>query len=1360
MNRLRALVVCTLLGVALAAQGRLCAQQIVREVVYDDSLLTSKHWFTGLWTCNGGPTLDTMSTAAHYNGQRSISVTHSCIGGWGALVLNRRMPGWVSVWMDTAEYKNLVFWFNPGPSTAGDSSLAIFTGDNGDLVYLRDYLTAPLVANRWRKIVIPTSHLRSQGGPFCALYFWNMSSEQTQYYLDAIAFDRYVADPYPPQISSLTVSARGYSTATLALATNEPTRYEVSYTNNGITRQKSIETYALTHSIVLDSLVPATSVTYSIAAIDTAGNRTSRNNRSTSTRALPVPSLVSPANGATVRTLTIPLKWRTTAEAYSYTVQIAQVSDFSSVTRELSNIADTTIAVGGLQNGLYYWRVRTTTPHGNSNFSSVRSFTASVTQQVLTDVIYDDAVHTEWRVGIWDCANGTVTTNPSVASPRYAGQYAFGAFHNCNDGWGAVGFDRRNDDWTNITYMSPGQYRVLTFAINPGNNVEAAKQLFLYLDNGSAGKLLSEFLPTMQPNQWHTVRVPIAEINQNNEPFFRIYFFNEGSLNPAYYLDDIKLEYIIDTTPPVVSNLAVDSIGPDGAVVRWNTDELANYTLTVTGGNQTISVESATYAQSFRAPLYDQLLPSTTYTYRLVAADYPAAGRPANTTTRTGSFTTLGPDTTAPVVASHTVQATGPAHAALAVTTNEPTRLTVQYGIGSYSQTASDTRLLASRVFEVHNLVPNSTYQYRLVLTDKFGNTTTVSTTPPFTWNTGSITSVAVGINTEADNKPISPYIYGTNNNDDETSLNMGARRLGGNRLTGYNWENNHSHAGIDWFNSNDDYLPWKAGIPDGLHSTPGIVQTTFHDSSLARNNAYSLLTLQTAGYVAADENGTVEYSQSAPSSRWKQVRFKKNMPLSLVPDTNDNYVYMDEQVNFLINRYGQSNTATGVKGYSVDNEPDLWFDTHVRMHPQHAGVREVVSKTIGIAEAVKDIDPSAEIFGPASYGFYGYLTLQDAPDWPQFSRYGTFINAYLDTLRIAEQTAGRRLLDVLDLHWYPEARGINYNGGSTRITDSSAAPGMAYARMQAPRTLWDRTYTETSWVREYFGSQPWALLPWLKQSIDTYYPGTKLAFTEYSYGAPQHVSGGIAVADVLGIFGKNDVYMANHWDPVQQYVASAFRIYRNYDGNNGTFGDISVQAVSSDVENISIYAAKESGNTADLHIIIINKHQTEPRMAQVSVSSTLNFIYGNVWAFDSFNSAITERDPVMSIVNNTFSYQVAPMSVHHIVLHSNGSPSGSPVVTGASPEEADESAIGIRIAPNPVQGVSTVTLHLKGAAPARLVLVDALGREVAVLAAALPSGTHTLALDARALQLPPGFYFCVVQSGAARRMHPVVVAE
>jgi len=210
--------------------------------------------------------------------------------------------------------------------------------------------------------------------------------------------------------------------------------------------------------------------------------------------------------------------------------------------------------------------------------------------------------------------------------------------------------------------------------------------------------------------------------------------------------------------------------------------------------------------------------------------------------------------------------------------------------------------------------------------------------------------------------KEISPYIYGTNQllNGDE---NWGSHRQGGNRMTGYNWENNASNAGNDWYNSSDNYLTWASGIPTANENSPAIVTTHFHDQSL-QFGAYSLITLQLAGYAAKDKNGNVLESETAPSSRWVSVKFKKENQFSLQPDVSDTVLYLDEYVNFLVNKYGTANTSTRIKGYSLDNEPALWISTHPRIHPLQTTCKEIIQKGIGASEAVKNIDPHAEIFG------------------------------------------------------------------------------------------------------------------------------------------------------------------------------------------------------------------------------------------------------------------------------------------------------------------------------------------------------------------------------------------------------------
>lgn len=496
----------------------------------------------------------------------------------------------------------------------------------------------------------------------------------------------------------------------------------------------------------------------------------------------------------------------------------------------------------------------------------------------------------------------------------------------------------------------------------------------------------------------------------------------------------------------------------------------------------------------------------------------------------------------------------------------------------------------------------------------------------------------------------ISPYIYGTNQLLTEQE-NWSAIRQGGNRLTGYNWENNASNAGTDYLNSSDNFLTWIAGIQN--ENEPGIVTTKFREKSI-QLNAYSLITLQLAGYVARDKKGTVTEQQTAPSSRWRAVQFEKGSAFTLQPDTSDNFVYLDEYVNFLVNRFGMANTSTGIKGYALDNEPALWTTTHPRIHPLKARCVEMVQKAIGVSTAVKNVDPYLEIFGPVLYGFNSYYSFQSAEDWDSVkagTNYKWFIDYYLDKMKQAEINSGKRLLDVLDIHWYPEAKGTN------RITETYAnTTEDKLARVQAPRTLWDNHYTENSWIGQWFGAYL-PLIPRLKLSINTYYPGTKLAITEFSYGGENDITGAIAMADVLGIFGKYDVYLATYWqlDSPSSYVSAAYKIYRNYDGSNSKFGDYYLPATTSDSVNTSVYGSLNN-NGNEIHLVVINKKLNESTNGNFSISSSHNVLNGRVWKLDSNSSVISEISPVTNITNNSFSYTLPAGSVCHFVLQTDAS--------------------------------------------------------------------------------------------------------
>ncbi|HUB25214.1 MAG TPA: glycoside hydrolase family 44 protein [Tepidisphaeraceae bacterium] len=438
--------------------------------------------------------------------------------------------------------------------------------------------------------------------------------------------------------------------------------------------------------------------------------------------------------------------------------------------------------------------------------------------------------------------------------------------------------------------------------------------------------------------------------------------------------------------------------------------------------------------------------------------------------------------------------------------------------------------------------------------------------------------------------RPISRYIYGVNSCDqildgDPAFARITFTRLGGNRMTCYNWVNNASNAGNDWHYQSDDFLVSEPRFK-GLEDVPGEANVPLIEAA-ARDRAATLLTIPINGYVAADKKGDGDVRASGPnylSTRFRRELPKKNGPFTLTPDPNAPFVYQDEFVNWVKTRfpYGESDPSRPI-WFDMDNEPGIWEATHAEVHAENPTYAEMITRTIAYASAAKEVMPRTLIFGPASYGWGGFIRLQNAPD----ADGRDFQVFYLQQMALAEKVYGRRLLDVMDVHWYPEAI---LNG--VRVTEENASPEIAALRMQIPRSLWDADYVEPSWVtRDSLHGAAIRLIPRLMEKIDSSYPGTKLAFTEYYYGGGSHISGGIAEADVLGIFGRSNVFAAAIWPLAKMpFIMGAMQMYRNFDGQGAAFGDTSIHAATDDTVASSVYASLDSGEANRMVIVAINK--------------------------------------------------------------------------------------------------------------------------------------------------------------------------
>jgi hypothetical protein len=237
--------------------------------------------------------------------------------------------------------------------------------------------------------------------------------------------------------------------------------------------------------------------------------------------------------------------------------------------------------------------------------------------------------------------------------------------------------------------------------------------------------------------------------------------------------------------------------------------------------------------------------------------------------------------------------------------------------------------------------------------------------------------------------------------------------------------------------------------------------------------------------------------------------------------------------------------------------------------------------------------------------------------------------------------TYGRRLVDVLDLHWYPEAQ-----GGGIRVTGDDTSPAVVAARLQAPRSLWDPTYNESSWIQSSIGG-PIQLIPMLKAKITAHYPATKLAFTEYNYGAGGDVSGGLAQADVLGIFGQQGIFAANMW-PLSSvtYIDAAFQMYQDPAGNRTKVGDTSVSTTNSDIVDASAYGFTNGANSNEVDAVVLNK-TASPMTATIQITNPLSVNSVKIYQLTSA-SAVPQPVGAFAVQNKQYQYTMpATASLH-----------------------------------------------------------------------------------------------------------------
>ncbi|MEI9941336.1 MAG: glycoside hydrolase family 44 protein [Pseudomonadota bacterium] len=424
--------------------------------------------------------------------------------------------------------------------------------------------------------------------------------------------------------------------------------------------------------------------------------------------------------------------------------------------------------------------------------------------------------------------------------------------------------------------------------------------------------------------------------------------------------------------------------------------------------------------------------------------------------------------------------------------------------------------------------------------------------------------------------QPINPMIYGAAGGD--WSSGQFAQRIGGNPTTRLNWDaGNLWSTGNDWFFENGQE---KTGIWDWL------------DTASAAG-LQSAVTVPMIGWVAKDATSVgFPWSKFNPQRKRDPNRpeagdgFRPDgTPIRPGPPSQTSVEATPEVIGRWIKKLREKDRVRGKRSaqmYLLDNEPTLWNKTHRDIHPDPVGYDELLDRTIRYGSAIRAADPDAVIAGPTEWGWNGYL--YSAKDreaglvlHPDRSAHGNvpLIPWYLRELANYEKTKGVHILDVLDVHFYPAAEHIY---GDNARTDAEGSE----LRLRSTRALWDPDYVDESWIKTAV-----QLVPRLKQWVADNYPGRQVSIGEWSFGADDHISGGLATAEALGRFGQSGLDAAFFYGGPKPGtpVFWAFRAFRNFDGKGARFLDISLSTRAA--SKVSLFASRNAEGTRIVAVMV-----------------------------------------------------------------------------------------------------------------------------------------------------------------------------
>ena len=603
---------------------------------------------------------------------------------------------------------------------------------------------------------------------------------------------------------------------------------------------------------------------------------------------------------------------------------------------------------------------------------------------------------------------------------------------------------------------------------------------------------------------------------------------------------------------------------------------------------------------------------------------------------------------------------------------------------------------------------------------------------------TASFSQVQVEIDLSTPTHPVSPYLYGKNNSvSDNPSSPLSAagwkklrdagvtflRESGGNNATKYNWRRKlSSHP--DWYN-NVYAHDWDFAAKSIQQNLP---------------NAQGMWTFQLIGKAAKTSSANFNDWAHNGSQWWSGVNQNLagggviNAAGGAEANADGNpELYLeawtaDSTVGILDHWFGQDGIGLDqdrIQYWNMDNEAEIWSGTHDDVMPEQIPAEEFMQRYFMVAKKARAKFPDIKLVGPVTANEWQWYNWQGGPVTAGGKKY-PWLEFFIKRIAEEQEASGVRLLDVLDIHFYPS---------STIVADV----------VQYHRVYFDKNYVfpehngvhnvngiwDTSQTKEYIFQR---CREWLTQYMG---PDHNVKFSVTETGIPDIGPNGAAVwyASTLGEFMRQPdmtIFTPWHWYPVMWEVLHLFSRY-NKDSN--------VHAISSNEEMISAYPTINEAEDS-LSIMLVNRSTTASNTVNLTFNGFLltghdfevqrlaNLSPGETFISHTQNAL---QETHVSNNGNTISIDLPPLSISNVQLVG----ARGEVVTAI--ERSKEDNIW-EVYPNPTGLSETVNMVIHKAGFATIDLFDIHGKAARLYRGHITTVPHHLYYDMHAR--PKGVYF------------------